>query len=59
MNTIYSKKGEEQLIEVTIKFKCLHSPNTEFHLKNLLILNGLKVSKEDIVEEDGRLMLYV
>ena len=48
-----------QELPATIRYRTEHKPNTEFHLKNLLTLNGLKVSKEDIVEEDGRLILYV
>ena len=48
-----------QELQVTIRFRVEHKPNTEFHLKNLITLNGLKVSTKDIVEEDGRLILYV
>lgn len=56
MNPIYSKQGEEQYVDVRVKFRIEHSPNTEFHLKKLLILNGIK---GEVVEEGGKLVMYI
>ena len=56
MNPIYSKQGEEQYVDVRVKFRVKHSPDREFHLKNLLLLNGLK---GEVVEEGDKLVMYI
>ena len=55
MTPTLSEKGKEQFIDVRVKFRVTHSPDTEFHLKKLLTLNGLK---GEVVEEDGILTIY-
>lgn len=56
MQPIYARPGDEQHVDVRVKFRVVHSPNTEFHLKNLLLLNGLK---GEVVEEGDKLVVYI
>lgn len=54
-----SKQGEEQELQVTIRFRTVHSPGSDFHLKKLLQLSDTYIKASDVVEEDGRLIIYV
>lgn len=59
MNPIYSKQGEEQYVDVRVKFRVKHSPDTEFHLKNLLLLNGLKGQVVGEGDKGDKLVMYI
>lgn len=48
-----------QELQVTIRFRTLHSPGTDFHLKKLLQLSNTYIKGSDVVEEDGRLIIYI
>ena len=34
--SIYSQEGQEQYLDIRVKFKVAHSPNTKEHLKQVL-----------------------
>jgi hypothetical protein len=35
-NSIYSQEGQEQYLDIRVKFKVAHSPNTKEHLTQVL-----------------------
>lgn len=54
-----SKQGEEQELQVTIRFRVKHSPGSDFHLKKLLQLSNTYIKASDVVEDGGKLVIYI
>lgn len=48
-----------QELPVTIRFRVKHSPDTQEHLRKLMTLSDTYIKTTDVVEEEGRLIIYI